>query len=222
MMLLQSTVDCMTSTTSESMGAMRITGRQRTNDDPDPCDLCRTPASAVVSGGCRDRRLLFCACAHDWLLPATARQDRRGLLHGGTGDDSMGCRPKLPFRQSGSARADGVGGVCLSIWNPSDALVLDRSYSGNAVPRARDDAFLFHFEDTFCPRLPETSIRRIQPRLGRGFICVYDRADERHQHVFHGAGHEGGSWLEYQFQHMGFVAHSRRLCSAGRIALGNL
>ena len=43
-------------------------------------------------------------------------------------------------------------------------------------------------------------------------ICfrVHDRADERHQHVRHGAGDESRPGLGHQFQHLGFLASPSR------------
>ena len=37
-------------------------------------------------------------------------------------------------------------------------------------------------------------------------FALHDRADERHQHVLHGAGDEGGAGLGHQLQHLGLVA----------------
>src|SRR5205814_5830780 len=108
MMLLRSAADCTTSITSESMAAMHITGRLRTKDDHGCCDVCRTQACAFVGSGRRHHCFLLRARPHDRLLSAAACQDRRRLLHGRTGNDGVDCRSKLPFCQSGSARADGV------------------------------------------------------------------------------------------------------------------
>ena len=115
-----------------------------------------------------------------------------------------------------------MGRVRVSVWNPGNTLVLDWRHPGNAVSGHRDDAVLLHFQDAFGSGLPEAPVRGIQPHSGGDLVCIHDGADERHQHVFHGAGHEGGARLEYQFQHMGFVAHGGGVRGAGRVALGNL
>src|SRR2546430_1067736 len=140
MMLLRSAADCTTSITSESMAAMHITGRLRTEDDHGCCDVCRTQACAFVGSGRRHHCFLLRARPHDRLLSAAACQDRRRLLHGRTGNDGVDCRSKLPFCQSGSARADGVGRVRVSVWNPGNTLVLDWRHPGNAVPVCCQDS----------------------------------------------------------------------------------
>ena len=56
------------------------------------------------------------------------------------------------------------------------------------------------------PGYLEAAFRRIQPRPIRGFVRLYDRADERRQHVCHGQGHADRSRMGHQLQHLGFVA----------------
>ena len=74
----------------------------------------------------------------------------------------------------------------------------------------RDDAVLLHQQDSLGARLSEASFRRTGPgALGHQFR-LHDGADERHQHVLHGAGDEGRSRLGHQFQHLDFVADGRR------------
>ena len=133
----------------------------------------------------------------------------------------MDCGAELPFRESWVTRADGMGRVRLSIRNPGNTLVLDWRHPGNAFPEHRDDAVLLYFEDALGSGLPEAPVRGIQPRSVGDLVCIHDRFDERHQHVFHGAGHEGCARLEYQLQHLGVVTHSGGLCGAGRLALGD-
>ena len=149
-------------------------------------------------------------------------EHRRRLLHGGTRDDGMGRRPQLSLRQPGRARIDGLGRFGLSIRHSGDPLVLDRRHSGDAVPRAGDDAVLLHFQNPLGPGISEAAFRRTQPRPVRGFVRVHDRAHERRQHVCHGQGHANRAGLGHQLQHLGFVADGRHLCDAGRAALGDL
>ena len=54
--------------------------------------------------------------------------------------------------------------------------------------------------------------------LAGDLVRVHDRAHERHQHVLDGAGDEGGAGLGHQLQHLGLVAHGRRVCGPGRAA----
>ena len=68
----------------------------------------------------------------------------------------------------------------------------------------------------------ETAIRRTHPRAVRHLVRLYDRADERHQHVFDGAGDEDHPGLGYQLQYLGVVAHGGRLRFSGRAAIGDL
>ena len=107
----------------------------------------------------------------------------------------------------GSLELMGWAGVGLPIRHSGHALVLDRRHSGDAVPGAGDDAVLLHLQDPLGPGISEAALRRTQPRAVRDFVRIHDRADERHQHVFDGAGHEGRAGLGHQFQHLGFVAH---------------
>src|SRR6266436_5109490 len=104
----------------------------------------------------------------------------------------------------------------------SPRTVPDRRDSSDAVPGDRDDAFLLHFPDAFSPRLPETSFRRIQPRSLGNFVCLHDRADERHQQVFNGAVHESCPGMGDALQHLGFLADGGGVCGARRITIGDL
>ncbi len=49
--------------------------------------------------------------------------------------------------------------------------------------------------------------------LSSRFVRFHDRADERHQHVFHGPGHEGCPGLGHSLQHLGFLASRSRYMS---------
>src|SRR5271170_5300001 len=83
----------------------------------------------------------------DRLLPEAEGQYERRVLHGGSRDDRVDCGSQLRLGQSRIARADGLGGLGLPIWNPGGALVLDRRHSGDALSRPGDDAVLLRLED---------------------------------------------------------------------------
>ena len=73
------------------------------------------------------------------------------------------------------------------------------------------------------PGYLQAALRRSQPRASPpSRFALHDRADERHQHVLDGAGHEGRARLGHPLQHLGLLPHRGRLCGAGRAALGHL
>ena len=61
------------------------------------------------------------------------------------------------------------------------------------------------------PGYLQAALRRGEPRAGGDLVRLHDRADERREHVRHGRGHEGRAGLGHQLQHLGLVAHGRRL-----------
>ena len=93
----------------------------------------------------------------------------------------------------GSLELMGWAGVGLSVRHSCNALVLDRRHSGDAVPRHRHDAVLLHLENPLRARATCNCALASQPRAFRDLLRLHDRADERHQHVLDGAGHEGRS-----------------------------
>ncbi len=154
-------------------------------------DDCRSgPTGSSLADRCRDCRLsiLLLVLSIGWYLRGR-RKYRRRLFHGGPRNDGVGRRPQFSFRESGRARADGMGGLGLSVRHSGHALVLDRRHSRDAVSRAGDDAVLLHFENPFGAGISQTAFRRAQPRYFGDFVCFHDRADERRQYVRHGESH---------------------------------
>src|SRR6202035_4532876 len=100
------------------------------------------------------------------LLSEAIHEDRRRLFSCRSRDDGVGRGLEFSGRQPWLARADGVGGVGISIRDFGDALVLDRRHPGDAVPRPRDDAVLLHLQNTFSSRLPATALWRTVARVG--------------------------------------------------------
>ncbi len=158
----------------------------------------------------------------DRLLSQRPVEHQRRVLHGRARDDGMDCRIELCERQPGLAGADGLGGLGLSIWHPGHALVLDWRYPGDALPGPDDDALLLRVEDTLCPRIFETALRRARAQRGRFLLRHRDDFDERRKYVRHGGGDEGGAGLGPHFQHSGFVRCGGALRGSGWVEVGHL
>ncbi len=101
----------------------------------------------------RRHRDLFCDCHLHRLLPEGLGKYQRRVLHGGPGNDGVDCGPEFCFRQPRIARADGLGGIGVSVRNSGDALVLDRRNPGDAFSRHHHDAVLLHLEGQFGSRV---------------------------------------------------------------------
>src|ERR1700733_14745297 len=168
-----------------------------------------------------DRHLLRDRGLHRLLSPGILQYQRR-VLYGRAGDDRVDCRLELCFCQPGLARVDGLGWVYLPVWNPGHALVLDRGYSGNALPRHCHDAVLLHLEDPLRTGISKASLRRWGTSPLRHQLRVHDHSHERHQYVLDGYCDEGGPGLGPELQHLGFIGHGGRVRCPGGAEIGDL
>src|ERR1700733_345201 len=168
-----------------------------------------------------DRHLLRDRGLHRLLSPGFLQHQRR-VLYGRTRDDRVDCRPELCFRQPGVARVDGLGWVYLPVWNPGHALVLDRGYSGDALPRHCHDAVLLHLENPLRTGIPKASLRRRGTSSLRNQLRVHDHSHERHQYVLDGHCDEGGPGLGPELQHLGIVGYGGGVCCPRGSKIGDL
>jgi hypothetical protein len=65
----------------------------------------------------------------------------------------------LSFVSANLGSLELMGRVRLPVWDPGDALVLDRRHPGDALPRHRDDAVLLHLEDPLRTGIPQAPLR---------------------------------------------------------------
>lgn len=84
-------------------------------------------------------------------------------------------------------------------------LLIDRRHPRHAFPCPHNDAFLLHLQGPFRARLPAAPLRPGQQHPVGRVLRLHDRPHERHQHVFHGPGHEGRPGLGHPLQHLGLV-----------------
>ena len=198
------------------------TGKRRSKNES--CVGCggTSAIGASVFRRSGDYCFLFRSGAGYRLLSERPGEHRRRLFHGRPGDDRLDRGFKLSIRKPGFPRIDGMGRSLLSVRHSGRALVLDRRDSGDVVSGAGDDAVLLHFKNSLRSRLSAIALWRTQPRSFFHQFCLYDRADERHQYVFDGAGPKNCARLGYQFQYLDFFRNRCDLCRPRRTAFRHL
>ena len=108
-------------------------------------------------------------------------------------------------------------GILATHWYWIGADSGDALFSGH-----RDDAVLLHLAHALGAGLLEAAVRRVVTRPVRYQLRLNDCPDERHQHVFHGAGDAHHTRLGHQLQHLDFFFDGSGLCVLGRTVIGHI